>query len=739
MKSKLTIGLAALLGVAFAIELHANPLDPLDFTSLGTFNVTNGAYVIDTDALTISETNASSTNILFTGVIDDQDGMADSFGPGGAVTNVGPLGIPHIAVFTFDDLVLDGTATFTVTGHRALALLSRGDALVNVTLSLDAEYSSAGSNNVPGTGGPGGFDGGAPTLDGGGPGGGAGALSSSFTGVYGGAGGFGGAGRPGQNGTPIGNGGPAYGDLFQFLQGGSGGGGARNTLSGTSEGVGGGGGGALELGAANVLTIGASGVLRANGGLGQGNSTPRLALGGTGSGGGIRLQAPQLILNGAVEARSVLSTYPQAGGGRVLRVGDAALPVFTVGSLPAVSSYTNGIDVSSDYYSGWITAVPPLTVVPGGTAFELGTITILQTATNTPAGVELVAGDLIVKGSVTVPTGGITNYHTIELALGSAAVTGSDPLTIGKRGILSGQGTVQVGVINAAGGNIIAINHFLTFTGSVSNQLGGEINVVSGTLTVPGDGNSATDDGIINLGALNLINALINGDVHSPSNSVVNVAGTATFNGLFKGGASFSGTQNLVTFNGGFSPGDSPAAVNFGGSVTLGSANTLTMELAGTNAGAQYDQVNVSDTATLNGTLEVVLLNGFEPAAGDVFHLINAGTKLGSFANVNLPALAAGLEWQNNVNTDGTLAVIVPGGSGPQFSSAVLSSSGLIISGTSGVTNGSYVLLSSTNIAASLANWVPVSTNPFDANGNFLLTNPVNPGEAQAFYRLQLQ
>ena len=89
MKTKLTHHLlAALLGVAFTLPLHANTLDPLDFASLGTFNVTNGGYIIDTDALTLSETNGVSTNVLFTGVIDDQDGQADSFGPGGAVTTV---------------------------------------------------------------------------------------------------------------------------------------------------------------------------------------------------------------------------------------------------------------------------------------------------------------------------------------------------------------------------------------------------------------------------------------------------------------------------------------------------------------------------------------------------------------------------------------------------------------------------------------------------------------------------
>ena len=126
--------------------LNSTPilLNPTNFTSLGTFDVTNGGYVIDTDALTISETNGVSTNLLFTGVIDDQGGQADSFGPGGAVTNVGALGIPYIAVFTFDDLALDGTATFTVTGHRALALLSRGNAYINVALSLNGKTGVTG-------------------------------------------------------------------------------------------------------------------------------------------------------------------------------------------------------------------------------------------------------------------------------------------------------------------------------------------------------------------------------------------------------------------------------------------------------------------------------------------------------------------------------------------------------------------------------------------------------------------
>jgi len=42
---------------------RADLLDPLDFNSLGTFNVTNGSYIIDTDAVTITQTNSVSTNL----------------------------------------------------------------------------------------------------------------------------------------------------------------------------------------------------------------------------------------------------------------------------------------------------------------------------------------------------------------------------------------------------------------------------------------------------------------------------------------------------------------------------------------------------------------------------------------------------------------------------------------------------------------------------------------------------
>ncbi|MEM1082898.1 MAG: hypothetical protein AAGI48_02160 [Verrucomicrobiota bacterium] len=158
---------------------------------------------------------------------------------------------------------------------------------------------------------------------------------------------------------------------------------------------------------------------------------------------------------------------------------------------------------------------------------------------------------------------------------------------------------------------------------------------------------------------MNLINATIDGDVRSPGGTTVNVAGTATFNGLFKGAAGFSGTNNEVIFNGGYEPGDSPAVVSFGGDLTLGASNVLTMELGGPEAGAGYDQLGVLGELTVAGTLEVVLLPPFLPTGGQRFSLFEFASTSGSFDSISLPALSNGLTWDTSqLASDGIIVVI---------------------------------------------------------------------------------
>jgi hypothetical protein len=62
----------------------------------------------------------------------------------------------------------------------------------------------------------------------------------------------------------------------------------------------------------------------------------------------------------------------------------------------------------------------------------------------------------------------------------------------------------------------------------------------------------------------------------------------------------------------------------------------------------------------------------------------------------------------------------------------------LVLTGSGGVTNGVYYVLTATNLAAPLPQWTRLLTNPFDAGGNFNFTNAIPTNAAQNFYRLQL-
>ena len=56
-------------------------------------------------------------------------------------------------------------------------------------------------------------------------------------------------------------------------------------------------------------------------------------------------------------------------------------------------------------------------------------------------------------------------------------------------------------------------------------------------------------------------------------------------------------------------------------------------------AGTQYDQLRVGGSATLDGTLNVSLANGFTPADLDSFQVLTFGSRSGDFAVKN------GLDW----------------------------------------------------------------------------------------------
>jgi hypothetical protein len=82
------------------------------------------------------------------------------------------------------------------------------------------------------------------------------------------------------------------------------------------------------------------------------------------------------------------------------------------------------------------------------------------------------------------------------------------------------------------------------------------------------------------------------------------------------------------------------------------------MELGGTMPGSQYDQVQVAGQLALGGTLNVSLINGFKPATGSSFDVLDWGTLSGTFAAVQLPNLGGRIVWDaSQLYTTGTLSV----------------------------------------------------------------------------------
>lgn len=646
---------AAILGICWlasaASPALADVLDPEDFASLGTLAWSSGSYTINTDLLTIVD-NAAPGTPLFSGVVDDQNGAADSFGG-----NPGPLGIPEIAVFTFASIAIDGTANVTIVGTRALALLSRGDALIDRVLAVDGKGVWAATSTTFLAGGPGGFGGGINGQGGLGPGGGAGWTSNNNS-VCSTGGGFGSAGLAGAQMTsclPAGWGPPTpgstYGDLQGVLQGGSGGGSAYCTyISGIAAGAGG--GGAIEIGAVGSLTVGASGTVRANGGEGQ-----LLAFAvyeersAGGSGGAIRLAAGSLSILGNVQARGGRAIHggnrASGGGGRVLLRG--LLGLFVAGTTTLPSALTTGINVSSlapagsqgyPVNHGWISVEPRLTFVEAGDSLDLSGF-VLQAPSDLQPGVELVSRNVIAQGNLSVPSGGLTYEGRIQLDRITSSITGTGTLTLA--GSLTGTGSVAVPVVNTPLGGVLVFANALAFGATLTNQAGAAVTVVDGLVSFPGDG-LANDDGLVNLGTLNLTDAFVDGDVRTPAGSTVNIAGDATFNGFVSGAGTFSGTTNQVTFNGGYSPGDSPAAIAFGGDVAFGAGNVLALEIGGTAPGTQHDQVNVAGTLATGGALALLPAGAFAPAQGDTFAVLTYGSRNGEFAIVSGVQQPGGLD-----------------------------------------------------------------------------------------------
>jgi hypothetical protein len=65
-------------------------------------------------------------------------------------------------------------------------------------------------------------------------------------------------------------------------------------------------------------------------------------------------------------------------------------------------------------------------------------------------------------------------------------------------------------------------------------------------------------------------------------------------------------------------------------------------------------------------------------------------------------------------------------------------STNIVLSGAGGSGNGTFRILTSTNVALPLASWAVATNSAFDLNGNFNVTNVIVPGQPQSFYLISV-
>jgi hypothetical protein len=168
--------------------------------------------------------------------------------------------------------------------------------------------------------------------------------------------------------------------------------------------------------------------------------------------------------------------------------------------------------------------------------------------------------------------------------------------------------------------------------------------------------------------------------------------------------------------------------INFDGNFTT-AGGTLDFGVSGLGS---FGQINVSGNMAINGTASVAWLDGFTPAIGNSFALLDYGSHSGTFANITLPPGNLGEGIYGATVFSLMITNVTAQTNPPVFLDIKLENPGnVVVSWPSSATN--YGLQISTNLSS--GSWSNVISGITTAGGNFVHTNPVN-GKA-GFFRLQ--
>jgi autotransporter-associated beta strand protein/T5SS/PEP-CTERM-associated repeat protein len=233
-------------------------------------------------------------------------------------------------------------------------------------------------------------------------------------------------------------------------------------------------------------------------------------------------------------------------------------------------------------------------------------------------------------GTLTINSGGTV----VASSLNGGNVTSSVNFNGGTLSITASDNASNTLMLQAGGGTIQVPNAGTTFTvtgvvSDFSSGAGGLTKTGVGTLILTA-ANTYTGGTTITGGTLLVTNT--SGSGTGSGAVTVRSGGTLSGGGTTVGSAGIISGLVTVQSGGHIAPGNSgPGILNLTGGVTFNTGSNLDIILNSASLGSGYDQLKVTGTAALNGTLNVTL--GFTPSPTDTFTVVSATIVTGAFAN----------------------------------------------------------------------------------------------------------
>ena len=245
-------------------------------------------------------------------------------------------------------------------------------------------------------------------------------------------------------------------------------------------------------------------------------------------------------------------------------------------------------------------------------------------------------GTIEVDSGTLYQSGSFSNFSGTTLTGGTYFVSGTGQFEFAGANIVTNAASIILDgtsseIINTSNGNALA---------------GFTTNAAAGQFTVQDGGSFTTAGALSNAGEITVSGA-----------STLTISGALTQSGgsTILAGGTLSSTTSTVTISGGVlggtgtvegnvnnpsvqvSPGtiDSAGTLTIQGNYTQGAGGSLNIALGGLGAGVGYDQLAVTGTASLGGTINISTINGYVPAVGTSFQVLTFASKTGDFQTYN--------------------------------------------------------------------------------------------------------